>query len=58
MLLIAYAKLHNKVIVTLESYQNQKPGKLKNYKIPIICEDEGVSWMNYVTFLDGLGISI
>ena len=58
MLLIAYAKLHNKVLVTLEGYQNQRPGKLKNYKIPIICEDEGVERINYVTFLDGLGISI
>lgn len=58
MLLIAYAKLHNTVLVTLEGYQNQRPGKKKNYKIPIICEDEGVEWINYVTFLDRLGISV
>ena len=56
--LIAYAKLTGKTIVTLEVEQNQKPGKKFNYKIPLICQEQGVDCKTFIDMLDQLDIRI
>lgn len=47
-ILIAYAKEHQKTVVTLESKQASLPGKKCNYKIPLICSQEKVECINNV----------
>lgn len=56
--LIAYAKLTGKTVVTLEAEQNQKPGKKFNYKIPLICKEQGVDCITFIDMLDQLDIRI
>jgi len=56
--LIAYAKVKEKTVVTFEVEQPQKPGMKKNYKIPLICDEQGVDCINFITMLDRLGIRI
>ena len=56
--LIAYAKVKEKIVVTFEEAQPQKPGKKKNYRIPLICDEQGVECINFVAMLDRLGIRI
>lgn len=56
--LIAYAKMMNKTVVTFEGKQPNKPGAKKNYKIPLICEEQGVECKNFVEMLKHLGIRI
>ena len=56
--LIAYAKIHEGTVVTLESFQHQRPAKKMNFKIPLICTDEGVPWLNFVEMLDSLGVNM
>jgi hypothetical protein len=56
--LIAYAKRNQGTVVTLEGYQNQRPGERKNYKIPLICVEEGVPWLNFVQMLDEIGVNM
>ena len=56
--LIAYAKLTGKTVVTLEAEQNQKPGKKFNYKIPLICQEQGVDCITFIDMLDQLDIRI
>jgi hypothetical protein len=56
--LIAYAKTHEGTVVTLESLQHQRPAKKMNYKIPLICADEGVPWLNFVEMLDSIGVNM
>jgi len=56
--LIAYAKLKEKTVVTFEEKQPQKPGKKKNYKIPLICNEQSVECIKFVTMLDRLDIRI
>lgn len=56
--LIAYAKVKEKTVVTFEEEQPQKPGKKKNYKIPLICNEQGVECIKFVTMLDRLDIRI
>jgi len=56
--LIAYAKQNQDTVVTLEGYQGQRPGKRANYKIPLICDDEGVRWLNFVQMLDEIGVNM
>ncbi len=58
MVLITYAKKHNKTVVTLESRQNQKPKKRSNYKIPLICQEQNVACINFVAMLDKLSIRV
>jgi len=54
--LIAYAKQHGLPLVTLESQQRDRPKKKQKYKIPLICQDEGVVFLNHlVELLDELG---
>lgn len=57
-ILIAYAKIKGKTVVTFEEEQPQKPGKKCNYKIPLICFEQGVACVNFVTMLKKLNISI
>ncbi len=56
--LIAYAKMNNKTIVTLEGKQAQIPKEKHNYKIPLICKQQGVDCIDFVTMLSQLGIKI
>ena len=56
--LIAYAKKENKIVVTLEGEQNQKPREKKNYKIPLVCSEEGVSCVNFIEMINDFGITI
>jgi len=58
--LIAYARRQlDSCVVTLESRQEEYPGReLKNFKIPLICERERVSCINFVEMLGRLGISL
>lgn len=56
--LIAYAKLKEKTIVTLEKKQNQKPDKKYKYKIPLICHEQGVQCIDFIEMLDELDIRI
>jgi len=56
--LIAYAKLSSNAVVTYESEQNQKPSKISNFKIPLICKEENVNCINFITMIEKLGIRI
>ena len=56
--LIAYAKVKNLTVVTYESYQVQKPVKMSNYKIPLVCETENVRWLKPIEYFKELGISV
>lgn len=56
--LIAYAKVEIKTVVTFEENQPQKPGKKNNYKIPLICDEQGVECIKFVTLLERLDIRI
>jgi hypothetical protein len=49
--LIAYAKITGLTVTTLEAQQPQRPGSSSKYKIPLICQDEGVSCINFVELL-------
>lgn len=55
--LISWAKVTGNTIVTFESQPNP-PGKIHNYKIPLICKIEGVRCILFVDFLRELSISI
>lgn len=54
--LIAFAKTEGGTVVTFEENQPQIPGKKCNYKIPLICQDQGVECKNFVEMIDLLGI--
>lgn len=54
--LIAYAKMEGKTVVTFEGEQPQKPEKKCNYKIPLVCDEQGVECIIFVKMLDRLGI--
>lgn len=56
--LIAYAKLNKKIIVTEERKQPEKPKKKCNYKIPLVCDEQGVKCINFVEMLRRLSIKI
>jgi hypothetical protein len=57
-LLISYAKEKNKTVVTLEENQIQKPQKNSNYKIPLVCLEQGIECINFVQMIDRLGIRL
>ena len=58
-LLITYAKIEKKVVVTLEAHQSKtQQMKKHNYKIPLICKDEEVDCIDHIDFLRKLNISI
>ena len=56
--LIAYAKYESKTVVTLEAKQLQKPEKKCNYKIPLVCDEQQVECISFITMLERLGIEI
>lgn len=56
--LIAYAKLTNTTIVTLESKQPEKPSKKSNYKIPLICAEQKVRCIDFISLLRELKIQV
>ena len=56
--LIAYAKINNKIVVTDEEEQPQKPVKKYNYKIPLICDEKEMECINFIEMIRRLGIRI
>jgi predicted nucleic acid-binding protein len=56
--LIAYAKMNNKTVVTLERIQPQTPLIKSKYKIPLICKELKVKCIDFIGLLDQLGINI
>ena len=56
--LIAYAKINNKIVVTEEGKQRDKPEKKWNYKIPLICDEQEVECINFIEMIRRLGIRI
>ncbi len=57
--LIAYAKENKLEIVTFEKIQTPNPPiKKTNYKIPLICDKEGVTHLVFVKMLENFGIKI
>ena len=54
--LIAFAALKNHIVVTFETYQINVPTKKSNYKIPLICEKEGVKCITFIEMLDRINI--
>ncbi|MCI5222612.1 MAG: DUF4411 family protein [Candidatus Electrothrix sp. AR4] len=56
--LIAYAKITEKTVVTLESEQPNTPGKKSNYKIPLICQEQDVEYIDFVKLLRCLDVRI
>lgn len=56
--LIAYARLNEHTVVSLESEQPNKPQKPSKYKIPLICKEQNVECITFVDFLDGCGVQV
>ncbi|TVQ22667.1 MAG: DUF4411 family protein [Spirochaetaceae bacterium] len=56
--LIAYAKIAGGIVVTMEAVQHQAPAKRSNYKIPLVCSEEGVACIDFVQLLDAIGINM
>ena len=49
--LIAFTMKHGYKLVTLEAIQREKPKEVKNYKIPLICQEESINCINFIEFL-------
>lgn len=58
LILIAYAKIHGKTVVTLEAVQKDLPEKKWKYRIPAVCKQEQVRCINFIEMLRELKISI
>ena len=56
--LIAYAKMEGKTVVTFEEEQKQKPKAKCDYKIPLLCIEQGVECIKFIEMLDCLGIKV
>ena len=57
--LIAYAKENKLELVTFEKIQTPNPLiKKTNYKIPLICDEEGVNCLAFVKMLENFRIKI
>ena len=56
--LVAFALLGNHTVVTLEEKQKQPPAKKSNYKIPLICQKENVSCINFIDLLGRCNIRV
>jgi len=56
--IICYAKENRYTVVTFEGKQKQKPGKITNYKIPLVCHEEGVKCIDFIAFLQELEITL
>ncbi len=46
--LVAYAKVFNHTIVTFETYNSEEK---KNIKIPVVCKEFGVDYINLHEFM-------
>jgi len=57
-ILITYTKACTLTVVTLEREQPSPPQNLYDYKIPLICQKEGVACVNPVEMFRQLGIKI
>ena len=57
LMLIAYCKVNDLILVSFEAYQANEPEKLHNYKTPRICDAEGVSWIRPIDYFEKLRIS-
>ncbi|MEM7183119.1 MAG: DUF4411 family protein [Spirochaetota bacterium] len=57
-LLISYAKFHQGTVVTYEAKQPNRPGKKENYKIPLICKEQGVECLTFIEMITKLNIQI
>ncbi len=57
-MLIAHANIQNKTVVTPENYQTTRPSNKCNYKIPLVCETEGVTCIRFIEMLEKLGVKI
>lgn len=55
MALIAYALEFDSIVVTGESYQVNRPGEKRNFKIPLVCKEEGVEFTQFIPMLESLG---
>ena len=55
MALIAYALEFDAIVVTGESYQVNRPGERRNFKIPLVCKEEGVEFTQFIPMLESLG---
>ena len=53
--LVAFARHIGGCVVTQEATQKNRPGNIHNYKIPLICKDEGVDCINLTGMLERLG---
>ena len=49
--LIAFAKVEKHAVVTQEKNQLSAPEKKSKYKIPLICKEEQVRCIDFLTFL-------
>lgn len=56
--LIAYAKMNNKIVVTDEEEQPQKPIKKYKYKIPLICDEQETECINFIEMIRRFRIRI
>ncbi len=56
--LISFAHENTFTVVTLESRQEQKPKKRCKYKIPLICEKEGVTCIGFIELLNKCNIIV
>ena len=56
--LIAHAKVKEKIVVTYEENQTQKPAKKSNYKIPLICQEQDVECIDFIKMLQRLNIKV
>ena len=57
-LLIAYAKEMDKIVVTFEKEQLEKPNKKSSYRIPLICKERNVECITFVEMLLQLNIMV
>lgn len=57
--LVAYAFVHDHTVVTYEKKQPKSSGMKKhNYKIPLICEEEGAECITFVQLLEKCAIRV
>ncbi len=56
--LIAYAKYHRLTVITYEGIQKDRPTKISNYKIPLVCEIESVRCDTLKNMLLAMNIKI
>lgn len=58
MLLIAFAKMNENIVVTFEAVQKQRPRSKSKYKIPLICTEKNVKCITFIDMLQKLKIRV